>query len=89
MVSVSVSLCVTANLGIDADRRQVMGINGISGLGRSFIKVFFSKHFRRSNVIASFAYCDNVNGPTGCLRAIKSIMKDTIALSIRFVAILK
>ena len=63
----SVAVCIIANLGIHADGRQMMGTNGISGVWRSFKKDVFSKKFV-VQVMASFTYCDSVNGPTAYLR---------------------
>ena len=45
----------------------MMGTNGISGVGDHLKKVFSLK-MRKSKVMASFTYCDSVNGPTAYLR---------------------
>ena len=55
-VCLRVRVCVTANLGNHAKRRQMMGTNGISGVRRSLKKKVFSQNMRRSKVMVSFAY---------------------------------
>ena len=49
------TVCVTANLGIHAEWRQVMGTSGISGVWRSLKKGVFSKNasFKSYGVIYS------------------------------------
>ena len=53
--SVCVRVCVTANQGIYADRCQMMGTSGISGVWRS-LKKMFSLKMRSLKVTVSFAY---------------------------------
>ena len=86
-VSVCLSVCVTTNLGIYADKRQMMGSSGISGVWRSLKKVFSLK-MHHSKVMASFTYCDSVNDSTAylrrrsLLRKLKRLMRCSILLEV-------
>ena len=60
----SVCLCITANLGIYVDKRQMMGTNVISRVWRSFKKRCFSKNasFKSYGVIYILWQLIYVNG---------------------------
>ena len=73
-LSVWVCPCVTANLGIYTDRRQMMGTNGISARGMEIIKKRSLKKCVVQKLWRHFAtYCDSVNGPIVFTSAIAAL----------------
>ena len=70
--------CVTANLGIYADRRQMMGTNGITGYGDHFKKSFFlNASFKSDGIINLFTVSvpSDIQAPLSLLFQRRNILK--------------